>query len=214
MKAKVTKEHKVEIDELQIKARELTEAHSLTKAKVASLEENMAAMIREMVNYYFDQRVEARLEKFVTADELKDKLKIKMDYALFCNYQKKRQEMEALDNKEFQLAEKFHNMQRQIEGLIDNNYLQTELKKKASSENHRDLKETVNQLKQNYETQSKLLNQKLSQTNDELVKKTNELMQNLHELHEKVKDLEEAPQGQHRRSRSRGRSRSGSPARN
>ena len=60
--------------------------------------------------------------------------------------------MEAIDNKEFQLAEKFHNMQRQIEGLIDNNYLQTELKKKASSDNHRDLRETVNQLKQNYET--------------------------------------------------------------
>lgn len=55
------------------------------------------------------------------------------------------------------------------------------------------MKETVNQLKQNYETQSKLLNQKLSQTNDELVKKTNELMQNLHELHEKIRDLEAAP---------------------
>ena len=62
MKAKVTKEHKVDIDELQIRARELNEAQSLTKAKVASLEENMPSMIRDMVNYYFDQRVEARLE--------------------------------------------------------------------------------------------------------------------------------------------------------
>ena len=52
------------------------------------------------------------------------------------------------------------------------------------------MKETVNQLKQNYETQSKLLNQKLSQTNDELVKKTSELMQNLHEIHVKVKNME------------------------
>ena len=152
MKNKVVKEHKIEIDELQIKVRELTENHGLTKSKVTSLEENMPAMIREMVNYYFDQRVESRLDSFVTADVLKEKLKVKMDYALFCNYQKKRQEMEAIDNKDFQLAEKFHNMQRQIEGLIDSSYLQTELKKKASSDNYRDLKDTVNQLKQNYET--------------------------------------------------------------
>ena len=38
-------------------------------------------------------------------------------------------------------------MNRKIEGLIDNNYLQTELKKKASSENYRDLKDTVKEIK-------------------------------------------------------------------
>lgn len=35
-----------------------------------------------------------------------------MDNAMFFEYQKKRLEMEALDNREFKLAEKFHNMQR------------------------------------------------------------------------------------------------------
>lgn len=75
------------------------------------------------------------------------------------------------------------------------------------------MKDTVNQLKQNYETQSKLLNQKLSQTNDEMVKKTNELMQNLHELHEKIRDVEAAPRGQGRQPATGGRSRGDSPER-
>ena len=42
-----------------------------------------------------------------------------MDNAVFFEYKKKRLEMESLDNKDFKLSEKFHNMQRQIEGLID-----------------------------------------------------------------------------------------------
>lgn len=78
-----------------------------------------------------------------------------MDNAMFFEYQKKRLEMESLDNREFKLAEKFHNMQRQIEGLIDVNYLQTELKKKASQEHYKDLKDTVRHLKENYDSQSK-----------------------------------------------------------
>lgn len=72
----------------------------------------MSTAVREMVQYYFDQRVESRLESFVTVDQLREKLKVKMDNAMFFEYQKKRLEMEALDNREFKLAEKFHNMQR------------------------------------------------------------------------------------------------------
>lgn len=54
MKSKVAKEHKNEIDELQLKLRELTDAHSLTKSKMGNLEDNMSTAVREMVQYYFD----------------------------------------------------------------------------------------------------------------------------------------------------------------
>ena len=119
LKQRVLKEQRNDIDELQLKMREINDMHSLTKSKMGNLEENMTNAIREMVSYYFDQRVESRLEKFVTADELKEKLKVKMDNAVFFDYKKKRLEMESLDNKDFKLEEKFHKMQRQIEGLID-----------------------------------------------------------------------------------------------
>lgn len=75
-----------------------------------------------------------------------------MDNAVFFEYKKKRLEMESLDNKDFKLSEKFHNMQRQIEGLIDSQQLQVELKKKANQDNYRDLKDIVSHLKQNYDS--------------------------------------------------------------
>lgn len=170
----------------------------------------MSTAVREMVQYYFDQRVESRLEQFVTVDLLAEKLKVKMDNAMFFEFQKKRLEAKSLDNREFKLAEKFHNMQRQIEGLIDQNYLHVELKKKASQDHYKDLRDTVNQLKQNYDSQSKQINSKLSQTNEELVTKTAELMQNMHELNDKVKTLEQEIDYGHSRSR-HGRSRSETP---
>jgi hypothetical protein len=56
------KEQRNEIDELQLKLRELTDMHGLTKSKMGNLEDNMSTAVREMVQYYFDQRVESRLE--------------------------------------------------------------------------------------------------------------------------------------------------------
>lgn len=58
-----------------------------------------------------------------------------MDNALFQDHQKKRQEIESLDNRDIKYAEKFHVMERRIDGLISNEQLQFELKHLASSDN-------------------------------------------------------------------------------
>ena len=72
------------------------------------MEQNMTTVVREIVNFCFDQRVESRLSNFVTTEHFKDKLKLKLDNASFFDHIKKRQEMESLDNREFKVAEKFH----------------------------------------------------------------------------------------------------------
>ena len=70
-------------------ARQFKEQALANKKKLSQLEANLPTMLREMVNFYFDLRVENRLENFVTADVLQEKLKVKMDYAHFCQHLKK-----------------------------------------------------------------------------------------------------------------------------
>ena len=58
MKKTVMPNHRNEIDELKSKVREMNDTLSFTKSKMGSLEQNMSTMVREVVNFCFDQRVE------------------------------------------------------------------------------------------------------------------------------------------------------------
>ena len=80
-----------------------------------------------------------------------------MDYSLFCEHVKKQQEMEAIDNSQFKLDEKFQKMDRQIQGLISKNQLQAELKNKLSTDKFIELKTLVDTLKSTNEKENKFI---------------------------------------------------------
>lgn len=52
LKTTVYRDHKLSIEELEIKAREISEEHTHTRCKLDSMENNLPRMIREMIDYY------------------------------------------------------------------------------------------------------------------------------------------------------------------
>lgn len=69
-----------------MKAREINEEHTHTRSKLDSMENNLPRMIREMVDYYSDQKLNTRFELYATKKELRDQLSVKMDHAIFNDY--------------------------------------------------------------------------------------------------------------------------------
>lgn len=54
LKETVFKSQRIEIEELQHRTREMDDTVKLTKDKLASIEESIPSMIRDMVKYYFE----------------------------------------------------------------------------------------------------------------------------------------------------------------
>lgn len=52
------------------------------------MENNLPRMIREMIDYYSDQKLNKRFELFATKKELREQLSVKMDHAIFNDYVK------------------------------------------------------------------------------------------------------------------------------
>lgn len=97
------KTHKFEIEQLFQDLKDLNEDYRLSKKKILQIEDSMPVMIREMINYCLDQKLETRLENVVTRDEFKEKLSYKLDLAYFREFHKKLLEAQDRKGAEFKL---------------------------------------------------------------------------------------------------------------
>lgn len=89
VKYTIYKEHEVKLDDLELKLRNLKEEHTHTRVKVESIENSLPKLVREMIEYYAEQKLNPVFDSFVKKDTLKASLTMKMDIALFHEYVKK-----------------------------------------------------------------------------------------------------------------------------
>ena len=147
LKNVVFKTHKVEIEELYQKQKDLHDDYMISKDKLLKIEDNMPQMIREMINYCLDQKLENRMQTMVTKTELREKISYKMDYAMFNDWCKREIEQRDLDRQEFGVNERFNKLEKQIRTLITENDLKRELSDKTDSTDFRSLNEQVTRFK-------------------------------------------------------------------
>ena len=102
------KTHRLEIEDLYSKTREVADDFKTTKEKVLAMEDNLPKIVREMIAFYIDQRFEKRFDTFLTKDEFKAQISYKMDYEVFKDYQKREIEAKEVDDKEFKIDERFN----------------------------------------------------------------------------------------------------------
>ena len=86
LKATVFQNHKVALEELDVKSREIDSDHTNTRTKLDAMENNLPRMIREMIEYYADQKLNKRFDAYATKGELREQLSVKMDHAIFNDY--------------------------------------------------------------------------------------------------------------------------------
>ena len=77
------------MDDQELKLRDLTEEHLHTRTKLDSMESNLPRMIREMIDYYSDQKLNPKFDKLLSKTEFENKIAVKMDHAIFNEYVKK-----------------------------------------------------------------------------------------------------------------------------
>lgn len=102
---------------MEVKAREINEEHTHTRSKLDAMENNLPRMIREMIDYYADQKLNKRFEVYATKKELREQICVKMDYAVFNDYVKQRQNDEALNDKEFKTDERLFLLEQKFDGM-------------------------------------------------------------------------------------------------
>ena len=115
----VYKTHRLELEDLYSKTREVADDFKTTKEKVLAMEENLPKIVRDMIAFYIDQRFEKRFDTFITKEEFKDQISYKMDYSVFNDFQKRELEKNAIDDKEFKIDERFSNLEKSNRGLVN-----------------------------------------------------------------------------------------------
>ena len=63
-------------------------------------------MIRELIDYYIEQKLTPQLEKFVLKDDHKASMATKLDMSIFTNFRKEQMQKEAANDKDFKTDER------------------------------------------------------------------------------------------------------------
>ncbi len=58
------------------------------QSKLLTIEKHLPVMIQEILEYYFEKKIDDLMSKLVTKDEFKERLSVKLDYAVFRDYEK------------------------------------------------------------------------------------------------------------------------------
>jgi len=146
LKNTVYNNQKLAIEELEVKSREILEEHTHTRGKLDSMENNLPRMIREMIDYYADQKLNKKFDLFVTKRELRDQLSVKMDYAIFNDYCRQQQNDEALNDKEFKTDERLFLLEKRFDDMSTKEDLKNQMKTKVSNERFIELRENMHKL--------------------------------------------------------------------
>ena len=91
LKKTVYTDQQLRLDDYEMKYKDLKEEHMHTRIKLESMENNLPKMIREMIDFYTDQKLNPKFEQLVQKQEFRRELSIKMDYAMFNEYMKQQQ---------------------------------------------------------------------------------------------------------------------------
>jgi small-conductance mechanosensitive channel len=191
LKTAVYKDHRNRLDDLDAQLRDLKDHASDTKIQVNNIENNLTKMIRELVDFYIDQKVTPKFEGLVTKSMMKEALSVKMNFSYFKEYLKGQQENQAIDNKQFRTEERIFVLEQKVNGSVSKEELKQQLKLKASNERFIELRENMHKLQvmsvssqDQFEKNNKAMQQ-------DLIKKTSELNSYIHDLQLRIKRIEE-----------------------
>lgn len=191
LKATVFTEHKMYIDDLEIKQRDLKEEHTHTRARLEQMENHLPKMIREMIDLYTDQKLNPKFEELVKKRDYEERMRVKMDYAIFNEYCRKQQQNEALNDKEFKTDERLFLIEQKLENVVAKEELKAQLKMKANNDRFIELRENMHKLQVMSVTTGEKYDKAMQKMESDLGKRTAELNDYIHDIRNRVKTLED-----------------------
>ena len=89
LNSKVFDEHESKIEDFEIRMRDIKDDLMHTRVKAETIENSLPTMIREMIEFYCDQKITPLLEKFLEKSSFKQAMSLKMDNIVFETYVRK-----------------------------------------------------------------------------------------------------------------------------
>ena len=72
LKTVVFDDHKIQLDDLEMKLRDIKEEHTYQLHRLENMETNLPKMIREMIDYYTEQKLQPKFDGLVNKEQLKE----------------------------------------------------------------------------------------------------------------------------------------------
>ena len=148
-------------------------------------------MIQEILEYYFDKKVTDLLNNFVTREDFKERLSVKLDYSTFRDYEKMVASDRTQELKNFSYDEKIFNLQKNMNLYVTKEDFNFEMSDKVTSKMLEPMQETLYKLQEIQITQDENLKQKILVLKDELEEKTQDLIHKIEDVDRKVEELAE-----------------------
>ena len=108
----------------------------------------MPVMIQEILEYYFDKKVTDLLNNFVTREDFKERLSVKLDYSTFRDYEKMVASDRTQELKNFSYDEKIFNLQKNMNLYVTKEDFNFEMSDKVTSKMLEPMQETLYKLQE------------------------------------------------------------------
>ena len=102
------------------------------QSKVIPIEKPLPVMIQEILEFYFDKKVNDLLARLVTKDDFKQALSVKLDYKIFRDHEKMVSSDRTQENKNMQYEEKLFELERTFQQYPTKDDLAQEMREKAN----------------------------------------------------------------------------------
>ena len=102
------------------------------QSKVITIEKHLPVMIQEILEFYFDKKVNDLLARLVTKDDFKQALSVKLDYKIFRDHEKMVSSDRTQENKNMQYEEKLFELERTFQQYPTKDDLAQEMREKAN----------------------------------------------------------------------------------
>ena len=160
-------------------------------SKVQTTERHLPVMIQEILEFYFDKKVNDLLGRMVTKDDFKKALSVKLDSSIFRDHEKRQASDRTQELKNRHFDDKVHELERTFMLYPTKEELASEMREKVSVVSMEELRDSFHKFQTIHHTTEETLTTKLNNLKEDYENKTKELFEQLDDLKEDMKHLDE-----------------------
>lgn len=103
-----------QVEKQRLMVNESSDKVDFLQSKLLTIEKHLPVMIQEILEYYFDKRLNEQITQMVTKDEFKERLSLKLDNQTFRDYEKMIASDRTQELKNFKYEEKLFKLEKQF----------------------------------------------------------------------------------------------------
>ena len=122
-----------QLEKQRLVVNETSDKVDYLQSKMLTIEKNLPVMIQEILEFYFDKKVNDLLGRLVTKDDFQKALSVKLDQKIFRDYEKMIASDRTQEQKNFNYEEKLFELERTFNNYTTKEDLAVEMRGKVDT---------------------------------------------------------------------------------